>query len=75
MKYHTVNIDQEPEVLQHFFQQLRDEATLIEHQGKALCVLYPAARLAYHPEGALQDAAGAWQLPDDIARAIAGDIA
>jgi hypothetical protein len=74
MKHRTIRIDNKPRAVQHFFQELGDEPVIVEREGKPLCVLYPAARLAYLPEGQLKDAQGAWQeLPDDVLRAIAGE--
>jgi hypothetical protein len=73
MKHRIVSIDREPQALQRFFHEIRDEVVIVEHEGKPLCVLYPAARLAYLPEGELKEAEGAWDLPEDAARAIAGE--
>jgi hypothetical protein len=73
MKPRTVRIDNRPLAVQRFFQEIGDEVVIVEREGRPLCVLYPAARLAYLPEGDLKDAQGAWQLPDDMAQAIAGE--
>ena len=73
MKHRTVRIDNEPLAVQRFFEQLGDEPLIVERQGKTLCLLYPEARLSYIPEGDLKDAAGTWDIPEDVARAIAGE--
>ncbi|HXG12550.1 MAG TPA: hypothetical protein VNK04_22530 [Gemmataceae bacterium] len=73
MKPRTISIDKEAAAVQRFFHKIRDEPVVIEHEGRTLCVLYPAARLSYPPEGQLKDAAGAWQLPEEVVRAISGE--
>lgn len=71
MKHQVIRIDEQGAAVQQFFLGIRDQSAVIEFEGKALCVLYPMAGLAYVPEGQLREAAGAWNLPDDVAQAIA----
>jgi hypothetical protein len=73
MNLRHVSIDSQSQELQRFFQNLREEALIVELLGQPLCVLYPTARLSFQPDGPLQQAAGAWQLPLETAHAIAGD--
>jgi hypothetical protein len=73
MKHRTIRIDSKPLAVQRFFQEIGGEPVIVEREGRPLCVIYPAARLAYLPEGNLKDAQGAWQLPEDMLRAIAGE--
>lgn len=75
MKHRIVKIDKKPRSIQNFFHELGDQVVIVEHEGTPLCVLYPAARLSYAPpEGELKDAAGAWDLPEDVARALAEGV-
>jgi hypothetical protein len=71
MKYRVVPVDKKPQALRRFFQELHDEPVIVELEGRPLCVLLPAARLAFPLQGDLKDAKGGWDLPSDIAQAIA----
>jgi hypothetical protein len=73
MKHRTIRIENKPKAVQRFFEQIGQEPVIIEREGVPLCVLYPAARLSYIPEGDLKDAAGSWNIPEDMARAIVGE--
>jgi hypothetical protein len=73
MNYRKITLDKKSQSLQRFFHDLPDEPVIVECQGKSLCVVYPVARLSYHREGELRDSAGAWELPDKVAEAIAGN--
>jgi hypothetical protein len=73
MRHRTVRIDDEPQVVQSFFQQLGEQPVVLELAGKPVCVLYPAQELLYTAEGSLADAAGAWRLPPEVMRALCAD--
>jgi hypothetical protein len=70
MNFRHINIAEQPEELWRFFQDVRDEPVIVELHGQPLCVLYPFARLTYQPEGPLQQACGAWDLPPEVAQAL-----
>jgi len=75
MRHRTIRIDDQPQAVQHFFQQLGEQPLVVELAGKPVCVLYPAHELLYTPEGTLADAVGTWRLPPEVMRALCGDEA
>lgn len=71
MVHETIDIDQECEALQKFFQRIGDHAVIIQLQGKQLGIVYPAPPQRLKPRMRLEDVAGGWDsLPDEITRAI-----
>lgn len=71
MVHQTIDIEQECDALQQFFQKLGDNAVIVQLRGKPLGIVYPAADRYWKPRGRLEDAAGGWDsLPDEITRAI-----
>jgi hypothetical protein len=73
MSHRTIRIDDEPQAVQRFFQQLGDQPVVIELAGKPVCVLYPSHELLYTPEGTLADAAGSWRLLPGSVKALGGE--
>jgi hypothetical protein len=73
MQHRKILLDDQPQIVQRFFQTLDDQPVIIELAGKPICVLYPAQELLYTPEGTLADAAGSWHLPPDVTRALSGE--
>ncbi len=75
MEHRTIRIDDQPEAVRRFFEELGDQAVVVELAGKPVCVLYPSQELLYTPAGTLADAVGTWRLPADVVRALSGEDA
>jgi hypothetical protein len=75
MAYKIVKLEEQPEVLRRFFEEIRDEPVIVEYEGTGLCEVYPLVRLKYRAEGTLADVAGAWTglIPLEVALEIAGE--
>ena len=71
MVHKTIDIDQECEALQQFFQRLGDQAVIVHLHGKELGIVYPAPPQRLKPRMRLEDAIGGWDhVPEEISRAI-----
>jgi hypothetical protein len=73
MRHRTIQLDEQPEALQRFIQQLGDQPVVMELGGKPMCVRYPSQELFYAPQGTRADAAGAWHLRADVLRTLSGE--
>ncbi len=70
MRHRTIRIDDQPEAVRRFFEQVGDQPTIVELAGKPVCILYPSYELLYTPEGTLVDPVGTWHLPPEVMRAL-----
>jgi hypothetical protein len=72
MRHRTIRLEDRPEALQRFFQQLGDQPVVMELGGKPICVRYPSQELLHAPQGTRADAAGPGHLPADVLRTLSG---
>jgi hypothetical protein len=73
MTYRSIDLNLESEEVRRFFLGLGDDGVVVEANGRPVCVISPCARLGCVPAAQLREAAGGWDLPADILRAISGE--